>query len=73
MLMSIGAYYVRWMDDYKVMGRDDEACRSVVTPFDHFLVTQGLTRSVEETRTTLTRLLQWQHFVTAASIRSDIG
>jgi hypothetical protein len=22
MLMSIGAYYVRWMDDYKVMGRD---------------------------------------------------
>ena len=50
MLMSIGAYYVRWMDDYKVMGRDDEACRSIMTPFDHFLLTQGLTRSAEKTR-----------------------
>jgi hypothetical protein len=50
MLMSIGAYYVRWMDDYKVMGRDDEACGSIVTRFDHFLGTQGLTRSGEKTR-----------------------
>jgi hypothetical protein len=49
MLMSIGAHHVRWMDDYKLMGHDEEACRSIVAPFDQFLRTQGLTRSGEKT------------------------
>lgn len=49
MLMSVGVEYVRWMDDYKLMGADALACRALEGPFDHFLSTQGLTRSVEKT------------------------
>ncbi len=49
MLMSLGAEYLRWMDDYKVMARDEHACRSLVEQFDQFLRTQGLTRSAKKT------------------------
>ncbi len=48
MLMPLGAQYVRWMDDYKFMGHDDQTCRSIVSPFDQILRTQGLTRSEEK-------------------------
>jgi reverse transcriptase-like protein len=49
MLMSLGAEHLRWMDDFKIMGRDTQACESIVGRFDQFLRTQGLTRADKKT------------------------
>lgn len=49
MLIALGAQHLRWMDDFKCMGADEGACRSLIDPLDQILKTQGLARSASKT------------------------